>query len=122
MHQTNQAPQHTNGAGETTTGYYGEGQFGPRLVYTESHWRDPIFAVLWIVHMLGMAYALYGVWGSDDIETGQANHAFLVIFVVSVAGAVFGIIWMQVLRQCAGAIIKTMLFIYCMFMQLIDYP
>ena len=103
-------------AGESTTGtgYYGESQYGPRLVYTESQWRDPIWAIIWIVHMLGMAYALYGVWGGSEVNDGSANDAFLIIFVVAVIGAIFGIVWMQILRQCAGAIIKFMLFLYCM--------
>lgn len=104
---------------------------GERFDYAGSKWRDPIFAVLFIVHLLGMGVtaAMYGNEVIDAVKNSSNDNpdgewtvdedlatVLLCLMCSAVTGLLFGMIWLKVIKTYADTIIKISLLLSSLFM------
>ena len=105
-----------------TTSEFGESQFGARLNYEKPKYRDPIFAILYYLHLLAVIGAGAYMWivtypklkDDDNDESLSLDYSLTGLFVgvigCAVIGVLFGLFWLQIMKKYAGCIIKAMLF------------
>eukprot|EP01083_Nonionella_stella_P221722 791869_1 len=106
-----------------STSSFGESQFGKRLEYEQkTAYRDPIFAVCYIIHVIVVIAAGVYLWISEypsiedsDNDTSlqisfNINGVIVAVITCIIIGILFGICWLQVMKRFAGTIIKGMLF------------
>ena len=99
------------------TGPFGESEYGSRLSYEKPAYRDVIFAIVYYVHIfavIGVGAYLWikeypdinnnGSWQSDISLTG----IFVGIAGCMVAGILFGLLWLEIMKRFASTIIKSM--------------
>jgi len=133
-------PSPTTTSGQTATatttstqGEFGDSEFGDRLAYTKSQYRDLWAFILFYVHVVVIiVVAIYG-WAvaipeaaeeaaaasttstttTEEPMENDANPAgVLITLVVSlVAGILFGLLWLQCMKMFAEYIIKILLFV-----------
>lgn len=121
--------------GLVTTTEFGESDFGKRLNYSKPKYRDPFFAVCYIVHVIFVLAAGIYIWvkeypeitsssntstststtySPDDSTVDWTDFPFAGVVVAAfaciLAGVLFGVCWLQVMKKFAGIIIKAMLF------------
>jgi len=107
-----------------TTSAYGESDYGKRLDYEQPpKYRDPIWAVLYILHVIAVLGAGVYIWVSvypdiaDDDNDTSLDFDFspfgLIVGLLGtcVVGSLFGVFWLQVMKKFAATIIKAMLFL-----------
>jgi len=90
---------------------FGASKYGKRLDYSQPQWNDVIFAILFIAHLIVMFIALIVAWSAKSTSVRTADSGFVIILACALIGAVFGMIWMQILQRYSGYIIKMMLWI-----------
>jgi len=107
--------------GLVTTSAYGESDFGKRLDYSQPQYRDPIWAVLYVLHVIAVIGAGIYIWASvypdlkDDDNGSSLDIEFSMtgvvagIFGVCAVGVLFGVLWLQIIKKFASTIIKSML-------------
>jgi len=107
--------------GLVTTSAYGESDFGKRLDYSQPQYRDPIWAVLYVLHVIAIIGAGIYIWVSvypdladDDNDTSLDIEFSMVgvaagVFGSCAVGTLFGVLWLQIIKKFASTIIKSML-------------
>lgn len=99
------------------TGQFGESEYGQRLAYAKPKYQDIVFAIAYYIHLLvvfGAGAYLWitqypdisddSGWQSDVSLTG----IFIGFFGCMVAGVIFGLFWLEIMKRFASQIIKSM--------------
>eukprot|EP00483_Globobulimina_turgida_P007526 UN07540 len=105
-----------------TTSEFGESNYGKRLDYGQPKYRDPIFAILYIIHVIMVIGVGIYLWASQYPNISESNNdtslkisfnvsgVIVGIVVCMIVGVLFGILWLHIMKKFAEIIIKSMLF------------
>ena len=115
-----QALLDNQGYGETN---FGTSNYGERLDYTKPVYRDVWACVIFLGQVLAIIGVAIWFWASkyesltdnsdgNTAEIPSFNLAGIIVTIIgcAVAGIVFGLFWLFLLKRFAAQIIKTMLF------------
>ena len=112
----------------STTSQFGESDYGERLDYTKPKYQDLWAGVCFYIHVILIIVVAVYFWAVvlpeelDDVTpspTSVANDEddedttgiWITLIVALIAGACFGLLWLQCIKMFANVIIKVMLFV-----------
>eukprot|EP01084_Bolivina_argentea_P249815 418346_1 len=111
---------------------FGESTYGKRIDYTTPKYRDPFWAVLYIIHIIVVIICSIYLWiseysnitnnttnnnsdpNTDETDSNEIDNwtgIIIAIIVSMIVGVLFGICWLQLIKYFASIIIKVMLFV-----------
>ena len=99
------------------TARFGESDYGERLSYEKPVYRNPVFAILYYIHLIIIIAVGAYLWINQypyitSTPTWQSDVDLTGIFVgiagCMVAGLVFGLFWLEIMKRYASTIIKSM--------------